>query len=74
MSDEKITCVICYTPVPVSEISQYAAYGGLPSPCCEICFSVNDYTIKTQQQLIERSYKKRVEMMEAKELGETTNE
>lgn len=59
----KITCVICGTPVPQSEISQYAAYGGLPSPCCNICFECNDYSIKSTSELAGKSLLKRTEKL-----------
>lgn len=60
---EKITCVVCGTPVTLSEISQYAAYGGLPSPCCNICFNTNDYSIKSIEELAGKSLLKRFESM-----------
>lgn len=60
MSD--IECVICDELCETGGgISQYAAYGGLPSPCCETCFSANDYTIKNTLQLQVRSLKRRLD-------------
>ncbi len=44
-------CVVCKVNIEQSEVSQYAAYGGLPSPCCKTCFEVNDYSIKSLQEL-----------------------
>lgn len=63
MSD-KIKCVICLTKVEQKEISQYAAYGGLPSPCCDICFEVNDYSIKSTSELSAKSLKRSFEKIE----------
>lgn len=60
--ETKIVCVVCGTEVPLSEISQFAAFGGLPSPCCKICFSVNDHSCKTIEEVIRRSLLKRIEM------------
>jgi len=57
---EKITCVICKTKIPANEVSQYAAYGGLPSPCCKICFEVNDYNIKDLGELQIKSLLRRL--------------
>ncbi len=51
----KIYCVICKIGKEQNEISQYAAYGGLPSPCCHTCFEVNDYTIKSLGELMVKS-------------------
>lgn len=41
--------------------SQYAALGGLPSPCCKICFEVNDYSIKDAGDLAAKSLQQRAE-------------
>ena len=46
-----LLCVICKTPIGDEGMSQFAAYGGLPSPCCHICFEVNDYSIKNLEDL-----------------------
>ena len=62
----KIECCICSTPVNQDEISNFAAYGGLPSPCCEICFTVNDYTIKSQEELAAKSLLRRAKMLTEK--------
>jgi len=51
----KIYCVICKIGKEQNEISQYAAYGGLPSPCCTTCIEVNDYTIKSLNELMIKS-------------------
>lgn len=59
----KVTCVVCQTPVEYSEVSQYAAYSGLPSPCCEICFEVRDYTDKSIHTVAAKSLLKRAQMM-----------
>lgn len=56
-------CQVCQTPIEQEEVSQYAAYGGLPSPCCEICFEVNDYSIKSLEELAGKSLLRRAEMM-----------
>lgn len=61
---EKITCVVCGTQVERSEISQYSAYGGLPSPCCKICFQVNDYSINSIEELTAKSLQRRYEMIQ----------
>lgn len=54
-------CIICKTPITLNEMSQYAAYGGLPSPCCKICFEVNDYSITSLEELAAKSLIKRAE-------------
>lgn len=59
----KITCVICGTPVSKEEITNYAAYSGLPSPCCKICFEVRDYSDTSIDTIIEKSLKKRIQTM-----------
>lgn len=61
----KVKCKICGTEVPAEQISQYAAFGGLPSPCCEICFSVNDFTIKSVSELVAKSLLKRAEQQQS---------
>ncbi len=48
-------CSICKTEIEQNELSQFAAYGGLPSPCCNICFEVNDYSIKSLEELAIKS-------------------
>ena len=58
-----MNCVICLQPFGTEEdqgVSQFAAYGGLPSPCCEHCFEANDYSIKNREQLKIRSLQRRV--------------
>ena len=62
-----ITCVVCRIKVKEREISQYAAFSGLPSPCWEICFSVNDYSIKSIEELAVKSLLERVSITEKKE-------
>ena len=57
--NDKIKCVICQTSVSSDDISNYAAYGGLPSPCCKICFECNDHSIKDTQELAGKSLLKR---------------
>ena len=59
-------CIICKTEIENSEVSQFAAYGGLPSPCCEICFEVNDYSIKSLEELAVKSLLKRIKTSEEK--------
>lgn len=54
-------CLICDVEITFDEVSQYAAYGGLPSPCCNICFQVNDYSIKSIDELKIKSLKRRME-------------
>ena len=44
-------CIVCYTEIEQEEVSPFAAYGGLPSPCCKTCFEVNDYSIKSIEEL-----------------------
>jgi len=44
-------CRVCKTEIEQEEVSQYASYGGLPSPCCKTCFEVNDYSIKSIEEL-----------------------
>lgn len=56
-------CRICNTEITSSEVSQFAAYGGLPSPCCNICFEVNDYTIKSLEELAGKSLLERVKRL-----------
>lgn len=48
-------CIICKTPIEQEEASQFAAYGGLPSPCCTTCFEVNDFRIKSLEELAGKS-------------------
>lgn len=54
-----MNCVICNSPISdtskLTQISQFAAYGGLPSPCCGYCFTNNDFTIKSHTELIGKS-------------------
>ena len=52
-------CRICQVEITNEEVSQYAAYGGLPSPCCNICFQVNDYRIKSIEELAGKSLLRR---------------
>ena len=59
-------CIICKIPIELDEVSQYAAYGGLPSPCCNICFEVYDYTIKSLAELMVKSLIRRGEQIEEK--------
>jgi len=54
-------CQVCQTPIEQEEVSQFAAYGGLPSPCCKICFEVNDFRIKSLEELAGKSLLKRAE-------------
>ena len=58
----KIPCVVCKTEVTSDEISNFASFGGLPSPCCVICFEVNDYRIEDLQELKIKSLAKRILM------------
>ena len=61
-----IPCAVCETEVTQEEISNYAAYGGLPSPCCKVCFEVNDYSIECLQDLKIKSLAKRILEKETK--------
>jgi hypothetical protein len=54
-------CVICQTSITNEEVSQFAAYGGLPSPCCTTCFQVNDYSIKSIEELKIKSLMRRMQ-------------
>lgn len=54
-----MNCQVCQTEIQQEEVSPYAAYGGLPSPCCKICFQVNDYSIKSIQELRVKSLLRR---------------
>lgn len=58
---DKIICIVCGTPVPKEEISQYNQFSGLPSPCCNICFEVADHSDKTIDTVIAKSLLKRAE-------------
>jgi len=62
MSD-KLKCVICSSDIGDEGQSQYAAFGGLPSPCCKICFEVNDYSIMGLGELAVKSLLKRAESL-----------
>jgi len=57
-------CVVCKTKIEQEEVSQYAAYGGLPSPCCKTCFEVNDYSIKSIEELQIKSLIRRANDLE----------
>lgn len=49
-----MNCVICEQPFGAGKfegVSQFAAFGGLPSPCCGHCFEANDYRIKSLGEL-----------------------
>lgn len=52
-------CVICRIKIEQEEVSQFAAYGSLPSPCCTTCFEVNDYKIKSLEELQMKSLTRR---------------
>lgn len=57
-------CVVCNQEISSEgerKISNFAAYGGLPSPCCTHCMEVNDYSIKNLDQLKFRSWRKALE-------------
>ena len=58
--EDLIKCTVCETKVTQEEITNFASYGGLPSPCCVTCFSVNNYTIKDLQELKIRSLARRI--------------
>ena len=64
-------CKICLTPISDSEAAQYAAYGGLPSPCCKICFDVNNYSIRSIEELAGKSLKERALRMLTQKVEET---
>ena len=59
----KTTCLICRTPVEQEDLSKFAAYGGLPSPCCKVCFECNDHAIKNSGELAAKSLLKRSSSM-----------
>ena len=61
LNNDKITCAICGTKVSHDDVSEFFHFGGLPSPCCKICFEVNDYSIKSLKELAIRSLLKRAE-------------
>ena len=61
----KIPCAVCGTEVTAGEISNFSSFGGLPSPCCVICFEMNDYRIKDLEELKIKSLVKRMQMEEA---------
>lgn len=52
-------CKVCKTEITDDDVSQFAAFGGLPSPCCNICFEVNDYSIKSLCELAIKSLSRR---------------
>ncbi|MGA0556518.1 hypothetical protein ACO2Q8_07705 [Larkinella sp. VNQ87] len=54
-------CSVCLTEISNEEVSQFAAYGGLPSPCCITCFEANDFNVQSLEQLAAKSLLKRVE-------------
>jgi len=54
----EIKCVVCHQPC-TGGVSQFAAYGGLPSPCCKYCFEVNDYTCDSVSDVQVKSLVKR---------------
>lgn len=58
----KIFCVICAMPVGEEGQSQFAAFGGLPSPCCKHCFEANDYTCKSLTDVAAKSMDRRREL------------
>lgn len=55
-------CQVCLLEIEQREVSNFASYGGLPSPCCKICFEVNDYSIKSHGELLIKSRARREEM------------
>ncbi len=69
MSEEspKIPCAVCETEVTAGEISNFSSFGGLPSPCCVICFEINDYRTKDLQELKIKSLAKRILIKEEME-------
>jgi hypothetical protein len=52
-------CVICQFNIGAEGPSQFAAFGGLPSPCCINCFEANDYTCKTTDDVRFKSIARR---------------
>ena len=54
-----VTCVVCGTPVPRDEISTVNQYSGLPSPCCDMCVEVRDYTDKSVETVAAKSLLRR---------------
>ncbi len=70
MSDNKLTCLVCGTPVPPDEISQFSQYSGLPSPTCIICCETMNSSIKSQEELVGKSLLRRIEKLKQKEANE----
>lgn len=54
-------CMVCDHTIEQEEVAQHAAFGGLPSPCCKICFQVNDYTTKNLVELAAKSLVRRAD-------------
>lgn len=52
-------CVACLLPMGEKGPAKYAAFSGLPSPCCEHCFESMDYTCDTIDQVVEKSIERR---------------
>jgi len=50
-----MNCLICGTPIGSEGMSPFAAFGGLPSPCCKVCFEANDCSIKDTAELAGKS-------------------
>ncbi len=56
-------CKVCQTDLPYEEISQFASYGGLPSPCCKLCVELNDYSINSIEELSAKSLLRRAQTL-----------
>lgn len=64
-------CQVCDSEIEQFEVSQYAAYGGLPGPCCSFCFEENDYSIKSREELAGKSLRRRALWMAVHDKGTT---
>jgi hypothetical protein len=68
-----MNCVICKQPFgsgDFEDVSQFAAYGGLPSPCCGHCFEANDFSVKDLAELQIKSLLRRSKFDNAKKKDE----
>jgi hypothetical protein len=55
-----IKCQVCETEIEPQEISGFSGLTGLPSPCCNTCVAVMDFTIKSLEDLKVKSLAKRI--------------
>jgi hypothetical protein len=56
-------CTICKTTIDQEDVSRFATYGGLLSPCCRICVEVNDFNIKSHEELAAKSLLTRAKIL-----------